>query len=244
MQKFNASKSEYAFYDKYFGKQLSTKDFADVMQCFLSNDICFRVDLLPPLVSMLEDLRERVKHLPSYRLFSSSLLIIYDGAECPRGALDREKLERDLSLDSIALRVMRKNSNSGKELEKVTTPSTDMESSDCDKTSADSELCTPPMEEGSDLASVGDSDSCTTMNSDPSSGESSDMPHPPPSYLSDEDLASHRQHIDLRMIDFAHSTHAGYKDVITYTGPDLGYLKGLDSLIEIFKEMQQGVWPR
>ena len=44
--------------------------------------------------------------------------------------------------------------------------------------------------------------------------------------------------IDVRMIDFAHSTHCGYTDSKKHTGPDKGYLFGLDNLIKIFKEIK------
>jgi inositol-hexakisphosphate kinase len=44
--------------------------------------------------------------------------------------------------------------------------------------------------------------------------------------------------VDVRMIDFAHSTHSGYKDSKKHSGPDNGYLFGLENLIKIFKEIK------
>ncbi|KAH7705836.1 Inositol polyphosphate kinase family protein [Aphelenchoides avenae] len=43
--------------------------------------------------------------------------------------------------------------------------------------------------------------------------------------------------IGLRMIDFAHSTFSGFFDDRQYTGPDDGYLLGVDSLIRMLTEI-------
>jgi hypothetical protein len=43
--------------------------------------------------------------------------------------------------------------------------------------------------------------------------------------------------VDVRMIDFAHSTHCGLKDSTLHEGPDRGFLFGLDSFISILDEL-------
>lgn len=58
-----------------------------------------------------------------------------------------------------------------------------------------------------------------------------------PSLMPASELAEHRQHVDLRMIDFARSTHADHYDQVCYEGLDECYLTGLTSLIKIFQEM-------
>lgn len=46
--------------------------------------------------------------------------------------------------------------------------------------------------------------------------------------------------IDIRMIDFAHSTYLGIQDEKTvHNGPDTGYLFGLRHLIDLFTEIKQ-----
>ncbi len=52
------------------------------------------------------------------------------------------------------------------------------------------------------------------------------------------DLQQARQFVDIRMTDFAHTTHVGYvNDHIRYTGPNEGYIVGLDTLIGIFEKV-------
>ena len=46
--------------------------------------------------------------------------------------------------------------------------------------------------------------------------------------------------VDIRMIDFAHATHAKYKhDPVKYSGPDKGYVTGLNTLISAFQSMEK-----
>lgn len=45
--------------------------------------------------------------------------------------------------------------------------------------------------------------------------------------------------VDVRMIDFAHTTHEGFDgDTMVHCGPDNGYLLGLDNLIRLLIEVQ------
>jgi len=45
--------------------------------------------------------------------------------------------------------------------------------------------------------------------------------------------------VDVRMIDFAHTTHKGFcRDDKLHQGPDKGYLFGLDNLIEAFHRLR------
>lgn len=51
--------------------------------------------------------------------------------------------------------------------------------------------------------------------------------------------AGHGPQVDVRMIDFAHTTYAGYDGEPTvYSGPDTGYLLGLDSLVRLLREVE------
>ena len=47
-----------------------------------------------------------------------------------------------------------------------------------------------------------------------------------------------RKTVDVRMIDFAHVTHSGYSDdLVQYSGPDDGYIVGLNTVISAFEGM-------
>ena len=50
--------------------------------------------------------------------------------------------------------------------------------------------------------------------------------------------------VDVRMIDFAHTTFSGYLgDDLVHWGPDNGYLLGLDSLTAILNEIRHASFP-
>ncbi|XP_062578576.1 inositol hexakisphosphate kinase 1-like [Saccostrea cucullata] len=54
-----------------------------------------------------------------------------------------------------------------------------------------------------------------------------------------EEASAQSNIVDVRMIDFAHSTHSGFQnDTTVHTGPDQGYLYGLKSLIDVFTDMR------
>ena len=45
--------------------------------------------------------------------------------------------------------------------------------------------------------------------------------------------------VDVRIIDFAHSTHRGLSDPVSYTGPDSGFIFGLENMISILKNIER-----
>ena len=44
--------------------------------------------------------------------------------------------------------------------------------------------------------------------------------------------------VDLRIIDFAHSTHEGMRDSVLHVGPDGGFVFGLNNFIEILEDIK------
>ncbi|XP_022701529.1 inositol hexakisphosphate kinase 2-like [Varroa jacobsoni] len=62
---------------------------------------------------------------------------------------------------------------------------------------------------------------------------------PPRSRQSYQEL--HGPLVDVRLIDFAHTTYEGYEgDTTVHHGPDAGYLLGLDNLIRMLTELKDG----
>ena len=186
LQMYDASKNRYIYHDKYYGRALTQEGFYDALKAFLHNGVCFRVDILPRLIAMLIKLRETVRRQDTYRFFSSSLLLIYDGKE-PSLTTDTKLSASPVDPDSCLFTQSRD----------YTTSLLPNHFETCHRTALKS------------------------IRSDPNF-----------------DLNKARQMVDVRMIDFAHTTHEGYvNDRIQYTGPDEGYIVGLNTLIMAFEEM-------
>ncbi|XP_074167353.1 inositol hexakisphosphate kinase 3 isoform X2 [Sminthopsis crassicaudata] len=149
MQVYQADSNLFLCKDKYYGRKLSTDGFRQALYQFLHNGLHLRKDLLEPIIFQLKDLLSVIKNQSSYRFYSSSLLIIYDGQIPPERTTGSHCLQKT-------------NCSSPEELFKV----------------------------------------------------------------------------DIRMIDFAHTTYKGsrYNHTI-YDGPDHGYIFGLENLIQILQDI-------
>ena len=181
LQMYNASKDEFTYRDKYQGRQLDANGFHSALKDFLYDGTSYRTDILPQLIETLKQLREVIKSLSSYRYFSSSLMIIYDGHK------------------------------------------------------ASSEVGGAPPPEGCaaphNAHMEGLPSSWATRGVWPNRASKSPW-HTRP------DLLKFRQKVDVRLIDFAHTTHAGFvHDPVRYEGPDEGYITGLTTLISAFEQM-------
>lgn len=71
------------FMSKFHGRRLTLKDFKDALFQFFHSGHRLRRELLSPVLRRLRDMQAALEACESYRFYSSSLLIIYDGA-CPR----------------------------------------------------------------------------------------------------------------------------------------------------------------
>ena len=162
LQLYDAAKEEYVFHDKYYGRALTKEGFYKTLREFLHNGISTRTDLLPQLVKTLTELRDMISKQDTYRFFSSSLLIIYDGKTTDHCVASRH---------------------------------------DCSGPAGKSHLV---------------------------NGEFN--------------IHETRKTVDVRMIDFAHVTHSGYSDdLVQYSGPDDGYIVGLNTVISAFEGMMKEV---
>jgi hypothetical protein len=86
MQTWNVRKQEYTFEDKYFGRDLkSGREFQDALTRFLYDGVSYRsvAKKIPIILDKLAKLENMIRKLKRYRLYASSLLILYDGEQNP-----------------------------------------------------------------------------------------------------------------------------------------------------------------
>ena len=86
MQTWNVKKQDYTFEDKYFGRDLrSGREFQDALTRFLYDGISHGsvAKKIPIILEKLSKLENIIRKLKSYRLYASSLLILYDGELSP-----------------------------------------------------------------------------------------------------------------------------------------------------------------
>ncbi|MGH0137775.1 UNVERIFIED_CONTAM: hypothetical protein FKN15_064481 [Acipenser sinensis] len=175
--------------NKYYGRGLSNEGFQMALYQFMHNGNQLRRDLFQPILGKLRNLVAVLEKQASYRFYSSSLLIIYDGKQ--PGAEPGHKPAEPPGLD----------------------PSLPTQS---------------PAQPPSDPTPL-QPDSHTTP------GQPAPAPLPAPQHS-----ACPPPKVDVRMIDFAHSTFKGFRDDQTvHDGPDRGYVFGLQSLISILEGIQK-----
>ena len=128
MQVYQHSTGKYMSHNKYYGRDLTDDSFMQTLQEFFKSDTEFRVDVIAQVISSLKEMIDVLAKLETYRFYTASLLVTYDG-----------QMENNL--------------------------------------------------------------------------------------------------FDLRLIDFAHSTHRGLRDPIVHEGPDSGFIQGLKSLTTLLEQL-------
>ena len=132
MQVYLHSKGKYLCHNKYFGRDLTDDSFINTLQEFFTANEFIRVDVITQVISSLKEMIDVLSKLETYRFYTASLLVTYDGQVGTKEPL-----------------------------------------------------------------------------------------------------------FDLRLIDFAHSTHRGLRDPIVHEGPDSGFIQGLKSLIHLLEQLVQ-----
>ncbi|XP_032827298.2 inositol hexakisphosphate kinase 1-like isoform X2 [Petromyzon marinus] len=181
MQVYQAESNEFLCRNKYYGRELSVDGFQRAIFQFLHNGRRLRTELLAPVTRRLRALQSVLESRSSFRFYSSSLLVIYDGTEPHAWAATAAMTAPDPAVPSPS-----------------PSPSSPSPSSSSPSPSSSS-------------PSLSSSDAAATT--------------PPPQ-------------VDVRMIDFAHTTCSGFcEDTTVHDGPDQGYIFGLQNLIRILEEI-------
>lgn len=191
MQVYQRDRGGFICRDKYLGRKLDERGLERALWQFLHNGVQLRLELIDTIILKLSQLRDLVSQQQTFRFYSSSLLIMYEGRTegavvCPT-ADQPEMMEFD-SNDSFA--------------------SADfMPCMVCDNGLASSE--------------------CPDAAAHRSASSSSKVPP-----------------VNVRLIDFAHSTYRGFlSDKTRHEGPDKGFMFGLTSLMSLFQRIKDKYRP-
>ncbi|MGH0181807.1 UNVERIFIED_CONTAM: hypothetical protein FKN15_008014 [Acipenser sinensis] len=79
MQVYQSDSGQLMFMNKYHGRKLTVPGFKEALFQFFHNGRFLRRELLEPVLRKLSELKAVLEAQESYRFYSSSLLIIYDG---------------------------------------------------------------------------------------------------------------------------------------------------------------------
>ncbi|XP_026205207.1 inositol hexakisphosphate kinase 2-like isoform X2 [Anabas testudineus] len=213
MQVYQSDTGQLMFMNKYHGRKLTLSGFKEALYQFFHSGRHLRHELLSPVLRRLRDMQAALEACESYRFYSSSLLIIYDGSHhrkrtrrCTEDGLSEEDEDEEEEDD-----------------DKETETEPDMEEEEEEEIGeVEGALGLPHSPCMS--SEISSSCSSSSSGSSNSSGGSSGV---------------HSPLVDVRMIDFAHTTCRHYQeDSMVHEGKDSDYIFGLQNLITIISELE------
>lgn len=206
-QVYQSDLGQLMFMNKYQGRKLTLAGFKEALYQFFHNGRRLRRELLSPVLRRLREMQAALEACESYRFYSSSLLIIYDG-DPPRAPS----------------RPRHRGGEEGDEDE----PSDEEEEEEDEDEEEEEEgafsFPRPPSGGGSASVAGGSSNSGINSGSSRSSHSVGEASSPA---------------VDVRMIDFAHTTCRHYgEDSVVHEGQDSGFIFGLQNLITIISQLE------
>lgn len=246
MQVYQADIGAYLWKDKYYGRQLSEDGLKQCLRLFFHNGYTLRTFVIDAIIKKLKDLREAVEKQTSFRFYSTSLLIAYEGCLGRRGSRASPSMEEEsnisLDVDESTTMDLEDYFINRKALLAYTSASASTESLRKRHSSSSGE------DEDSSL----DSSLELTASHQISKTSSTFLHHFNPGSEKRVLYKCQREHaynnrknspsVDVRMIDFAHSVLATSSpqsfleesvESGKHLGPDKGFLFGLDNLTHL-----------
>lgn len=213
-QVYRSDTGQLMFMSKFQGRRLTLPDFKEALFQFFHSGRRLQRELLSPVLRKLRDMQAALEACESYRFYSSSLLIIYDGATAPlRHAVHQQPENGRMHHDD-------EDREDVEEQENETEPEMD------------------EAEEAGQLEGAFSFAYGSSPSSEGGGGKSGECQVHGGSGGSSEPM------VDVRMIDFAHTTCRHFQgDSVVYEGLDSGYLFGLQNLITIISELENSSEP-
>lgn len=241
MQVYQLNTGHYLCRNKYYGRGLSIEGFRQALYQYMHNGQGLRQDLFEPILNKLRSLKAVLERQASYRFYSSSLLIIYEGQEPegpsvlgsgPHAALQKTPVA---PAEPHCCPGPRAPPAPGGPCHMDTSP---------DPGTASSQgpgLTAPPNPPPQTPPTKSD---CHALLFHADSSPAPTATVAPPSILSLSPPPQRPPLVDVRMIDFAHSTFKGFRgDTAVHDGPDRGYVFGLESLVQILESLRDDNLP-
>ncbi|XP_062327049.1 inositol hexakisphosphate kinase 1 isoform X2 [Osmerus eperlanus] len=241
MQVYQMDTGHYLCRNKYYGRGLSIDGFRQALYQYMHNGAGLRRDLFEPVLGKLRSLKAVLERQVSYRFYSSSLLIIYEGREHPgpppaqppapghapgHAPTELRKGPVDGPSEKEGARPGGGTGGAGTQGGPVEGP----------QPPKPPQVPQPPK----------------PMQVVPQTPKPPQVPQPladcpqlqpertPTPTPSERHGDATPPGVDVRMIDFAHSTYKGFRDDQTvHVGPDRGYVFGLESLITILEAIRE-----
>ncbi|KAG9511117.1 Inositol hexakisphosphate kinase 1, partial [Fragariocoptes setiger] len=87
MQVYQVDLGGFLWFDKYYGRKLDEKGLKDALHQYFHNGYNLNINVIDGVVGRLESLSRAVEQSPSFRFYSTSLLIVHEG--CSGKVMDR-----------------------------------------------------------------------------------------------------------------------------------------------------------
>ncbi|KAI1279563.1 Inositol hexakisphosphate kinase 3 [Halotydeus destructor] len=242
MQVYQADIGIYLWKDKYWGRKLDEDGLKGALRQFFFNGNSLRTFAIDAVLKKLKAMRESVEQQTSFRFYSTSLLIAYEGCVGRRSSrtsnIDEDPSEDDSSsvdLDDYYFTLNRKFNLRPPSPPKASRKRHNSSSGDDDSSMDSSVEMSQPMKP----KSFGHSD--RHLISDRSMLYKCSRVH-------HDNYRRSNPAVDVRMIDFAHTILASRNTLkpvdetdtrTKHEGPDKGFLQGLNSLIELLASVRE-----